>query len=104
MLATEQLAKLRTRVVEPDQLVTLFDALGDPCRLKVLGLLRVHKELCVTELATVLGMSMSAVSHQLRYLRLAGLVTSYRDGKMICYRLADDALPREVRKLLKRLA
>jgi len=47
-------------------------------------------EVCVCDIAEVLNMSQSAISHQLRVLKLAGLVRSRRDGKTVYYSLADD--------------
>ena len=66
----------------------IFGALGDPTRLRLLVALR-HQPLCVHELSQVLGVSESAVSHQLRMLRILRLVTSRRDGKRVYYSLDD---------------
>jgi DNA-binding transcriptional ArsR family regulator len=59
-----------------------FAALGDPSRL--------GGELCVCDLAAVLGMTQSAVSHQLRLLRTLHLVTPRREGRIVYYSIADD--------------
>lgn len=61
--------------------------LGDPTRLRILLSLAHAGELCVCDLADVLGMETSAISHQLRKLRDSGLVTNYREGPTIYYRL-----------------
>lgn len=66
-----------------------FSALGDPTRFRILEALG-HGELCVCDLTAVVGVSQSAVSHQLRVLRDRGLVTFRRDGQRALYRLADD--------------
>jgi len=67
----------------------IFQILADPTRLGIVDALR-HRELCVADLATVVGSSESAVSHHLRQLRLSRLVRTRRDGRMIYYRLDDD--------------
>lgn len=65
-----------------------FKVLGDPTRLKILHALG-KGELCVCDLGVALGMSVSAVSHQLSVLKQARLVTHRRDGKVIFYTLSD---------------
>ncbi len=60
-------------------------ALGDPTRLMVVSALAHGEELCVCDLAWVCGRSQNLVSHHLRVLRHAGLVTSRRDKKMVMY-------------------
>ena len=69
-------------------LAEVFRTLGDPTRVKLLYALSV-RELCVCDLAAVVGMSESAVSHQLRVLRAQKLVRFRRDGKVVYYSLAD---------------
>ncbi len=74
---------------------TLFDLsdfykiFGDTTRVKILYALD-KSQLCVCDISAILGMSVSAVSHQLRTLREADLVRSTRQGKIIYYSLADD--------------
>ena len=70
-------------------LAELFKIFGDESRLKILFVLG-DGELCVDELSEVVGMSQSAVSHQLRILKGSRLVKGRRDGKRIYYSLADD--------------
>ena len=72
-----------------DDLSDFFKVLGDSTRMKVLLALD-DGEMCVYHISEELDMSMSAVSHQLRILRDAKLVTSRRDGKNIYYSLCDD--------------
>jgi len=62
---------------------------GDPTRLRIIHALSIKKELCVCDLAAIAGLSVSAVSHQLRLLRDRNLVASRRDGRMVYYRLFD---------------
>ena len=82
------------RAAMPDENVTadlsdFFKVFGDSSRMRILFALD-RRELCVCDLSAALGMTKSAVSHQLRFLRTNHLVTSRREGKNIFYRLADD--------------
>ncbi len=70
-------------------LAELFKMFGDATRAKILGCLQV-RDLNVGEIAEVLGMSVSAVSHQLRVLRGAKLVKGTKEGKEVRYSLDDD--------------
>ncbi len=68
---------------------TFFKVLGDPTRLRILHAL-LAGELCVCDLGETLGMSVSAVSHQLAVLKSARLVSHRREGKVVFYSLSDD--------------
>jgi ArsR family transcriptional regulator len=63
--------------------------LGDVTRIKILFALMVE-EMCVCDLSVLMNMKQSAISHQLRQLKQAGLVKNRRDGKVIYYSLFDD--------------
>jgi len=67
---------------------SLHSALGDPTRLKILLALSHGEELCVCDISHVIGLSVSATSHQLRLLRNLNLVKYRTDGKMAYYVLA----------------
>ncbi|WP_291428768.1 helix-turn-helix transcriptional regulator [Deinococcus sp.] len=67
---------------------TLLKVIADPTRLKLLSALRTG-ELCVCDLSAVIGLSESAVSHQLRLLREQRIVTVRRQGRVAYYRLLD---------------
>lgn len=69
-------------------LADFYKVFGDVTRVKILCVL-FQSELCVCDLAEVLGMTQSAVSHQLRVLKQAKLVKNRRDGKIVYYSLAD---------------
>ena len=71
------------------QLANLFKAFSDPTRARILWALKCH-EMCVCDLAVLLNMTKSAISHQLKHLRLSNLVKLERDGKVVFYSLADD--------------
>ncbi|QQE77767.1 metalloregulator ArsR/SmtB family transcription factor [Alicyclobacillus sp. SO9] len=66
-----------------------FKALADPTRIRILSNL-IRRELCVCDLAEILGMTQSAVSHQLRTLRMMRIVKNRREGNTVYY-TCDDA-------------
>ncbi|MBQ8356916.1 MAG: helix-turn-helix transcriptional regulator [Clostridia bacterium] len=70
-------------------LAELYKMFGDSTRIKILYVL-FDSELCVCDIASLLGMTVSAISHQLRILRSAKLVDFRREGKTVFYSLADD--------------
>jgi DNA-binding transcriptional ArsR family regulator len=70
-------------------LADLFAAMGDPNRVRLIFALA-QRELCVCDLAAVLGLSVSAVSHQLRLLRGLRLVKYRREGRLAYYSLDDE--------------
>ncbi len=69
-------------------LAELFKIFGDATRVKILFLL-LKEEMCVCDIAKLLGMQQSAISHQLRVLKQASLVRFRREGKTVYYSLAD---------------
>ena len=70
-------------------MVDLFKVLSDPTRIKILYAISKH-EICVNDIAQILNMTQSAVSHQLKNLKQAALIKSRREGQTIYYRLSDD--------------
>ncbi len=70
-------------------LAELFKVFGDTTRIKILYAL-FEEEMCVCDIAALLGMTQSAISHQLRVLKAAGLVKYRREGKIVYYSLDDD--------------
>ena len=70
-------------------LAELFKVFGDTTRIRILYVL-FESEMCVCDIAELLNMSQSAISHQLRVLKQAKLVGNRREGKTIYYFLADD--------------
>ena len=88
----DRLEKVREKLPDVDELydlAELFKVFGDSTRIRILYVL-FQSELCVCDLAEVLGMTQSAVSHQLKILKQAKLVTGRREGKSVFYALADD--------------
>lgn len=71
------------------EMAELFKMFGDSTRIKILYLL-LDSEKCVQEITDAAGATQSAISHQLRLLKQARLVRSRRQGKQVCYSLADD--------------
>jgi DNA-binding transcriptional ArsR family regulator len=92
----KRLAKMMPAKEQVAELSDLFQLLSDPNRIRTLFALS-HDEVCVCDLSAILGMSDSAVSHQLRLLRALRLVKSRRDGRIIHYSLTDN----HVTKLLE---
>ena len=81
-----------SKMCEKDEyiaLTSLFKLFGDGTRVKILHALELH-EMCVCDLAALLGVTKSAVSHQLKLLRMSNLVKSRRKGQNVFYNLADD--------------
>jgi DNA-binding transcriptional ArsR family regulator len=70
-------------------LADLFKVFGDSTRVKIICAL-FRAEMCVCDIAVLLGMTKSSISHQLRVLKQAKLVEYRRDGKVVYYSLADD--------------
>jgi len=98
-----RVAGLRGALIGPasvDALAEIFRALGDPTRVRVLDALS-HGELCVCDLAQLIGLSQSATSHQLRLLRALRLVRSRRAGRMVFYTLDDRHIVTLVRQGLR---
>ena len=84
----------RVRNAMPDggdfyNLANLYKMFADNTRLRILWALSCE-EMCVCDLAVLLGMTKSAISHQLKFLRLTNLVKYDKQGKVVYYSLADD--------------
>ncbi len=85
-----QAAKEQALTAKDNELLAaLFKAMGDPNRLQILWALD-QEEMCVCDLALFIGVSESAVSHQLRQLRQLQLVSNRRQGPILYYRLTDN--------------
>ena len=70
-------------------LAELFKVFGDSTRIRILYVL-FESDVCVADIAEALNMTQSAISHQLRILKQAKLVSARREGKSVSYSLADD--------------
>lgn len=87
----DTIEKIKALMPDDDQLIDLaelFKVFGDSTRIKILSALS-GGELCVCDISTAVGMTSSAVSHQLKILKNAELVKFRREGKTVFYSLAD---------------
>ena len=92
VIDADRVEATRDRVLdggEAAEVAKLFRLLGDPGRVRMLSALLEAGELCVCDLAAVVGMAESSVSHSLRLLRTAGAVRHRRAGRQVFYRLED---------------
>lgn len=88
----DTIEKIKAAMPDDDRLIDLaelFKVFGDSTRIKILSALS-GGELCVCDISTAVGMTSSAVSHQLKILKNAKLVGFRREGKTVFYSLADD--------------
>ncbi len=92
VIHTDIIDKVKTKMPEEStlyDLAELFKVFGDSTRIKILWALG-ESEMCVCDIASLLNMTHSAISHQLRYLKKARLVKNRKDGKVVYYSLDDD--------------
>lgn len=92
-LTSAELSELASSMLPQDDVEVIsefFKALADPTRISIVDALQKHEWLCVSDLAELLGLTKSAVSHQLCNMRLNKLVRLKRDGKRVFYALNDD--------------
>ena len=95
----DRVAAAKARMIpndEANQLTELFRLLGDPTRVQILYALVEVGELCVCDLAAVVDVPETSISHALRLLRTAGVVRNRKNGRMVYYSLSDA----HVRRLL----
>lgn len=88
---SDTIEKIKSLMPDEDVLIDLaelFKVFGDSTRIKILSVLS-GGELCVCDISTAVGMTSSAVSHQLKILKNADLVQFRREGKTVFYSLAD---------------
>lgn len=88
----ELITKVSEHMPDEDELydlAELFKVFGDSTRIRILFVL-FESEMCVCDLAETLNMTQSAISHQLKILKQAKLVSNRREGKSVFYSLADD--------------
>lgn len=88
----EKVKKVCEKIPDEDELydlAELFKVFGDSTRIRILFVL-FASEMCVCDIAESLHMNQSAISHQLKILKQAKLVTSRREGKSVIYSLADE--------------
>ncbi|MDD2766603.1 MAG: metalloregulator ArsR/SmtB family transcription factor [Candidatus Moranbacteria bacterium] len=102
MLTKEELMRVKQEMAKNDNRTQLiFEALGDPGRFRIFRLLMDYKELCVTEVAAIFDITVSAVSQQLKILERVGLVYRVKTGQMVCYEIKDEKEVQRMVQLLK---
>lgn len=99
----ETVRRLRPMMEQVEGLGAIFKALADDTRLKVICALG-EAELCVCDVAALIGSSKATASYHLRVLHRLGLARYRRAGKLVYYRLADPQLGRLVKELLRHAA
>ncbi len=91
MLTKEETQSMKSKIKgRGGRLALILEALGDPTRLRIFRLLMERRDLCVTDVAAILGGTVSGASQQLRVLERVGLARRERMGQMICYELRDE--------------
>lgn len=88
---------LKEKVLEVAGLSEIFKILGDETRTKILYILA-QQPLCVCEIATIMGMTLPAISHHLRLLKALRLVKNNRNGKLVYYALDDQHILNLIRE------
>jgi len=83
-----------------ERFICAMQILGDKTRFKIFKLLMTNDEMCVTDIADELGITLSAVSQHFRKFEMAGLVDKERMGQKICYMIKDDEFVGEIVKLV----
>lgn len=84
------------------RLVSAMQALGDKTRFRMFKLMLQDRDMCVSEIAATLGLSVPAVSQHFRIFEYVGLVDKHRDGQKVCYELKHGSrLVQEFKEILK---
>ncbi len=104
LLTPREIRKIRSRIrKDNERLPVMFQALGDPGRFRIFRLLMHRHDICVTDVASLFGVSVSAASQQLKILERTGLVHKERMGRMLCYEVRNgDPLVRSLTGILIR--
>lgn len=88
MLSKDQVRDIQQEhLLDDDELSRAFGVLGDQNRWRIFKLLVEYRDLCVTDLANILNVSVPAVSQQLRVMEMSGLIKKERQGQMTCYKI-----------------
>ena len=101
----ERVEKVEKNLPEEERVVEMagfFQAFSDPTRLRIILALAIE-ELCVCDITAVAGVSVSAVSHQLRYLRNLNVVKKRKQGKMVYYSLKDEHIREVIRTVTEHI-
>jgi DNA-binding transcriptional ArsR family regulator len=85
-----KVTRMKARVHEAEGVAKLFKALADDTRAKIIYALALESELCVCDVANIIGSTIANTSHHLRLLRNMGLAKYRKEGKLVFYSLDDD--------------
>lgn len=85
VLTPEEIKEVQEVLSRDERLPALFNALSDPTRFRMLKLLLEYRNLCVTDMARVLEISVPAASQQLKILEWSGVIVPERQGQRMCY-------------------
>ncbi|HBV95499.1 MAG: ArsR family transcriptional regulator [Peptococcaceae bacterium BICA1-7] len=96
----EKVEKIKSMVGITEGMAQVFKAMADDTRLKIVYALSLE-ELCVCDVAGIIGSSVATASHHLRLLSNSGLAGSRREGKMVFYSLKDDCVREIINSALK---
>jgi len=91
-LTPNEIESIKSQMLASDDALVMsefFKAFSDPTRLNMVHAMLLHKWLCVSDIATLVELSKSAVSHQLAYMRINKLVKVKREGRKVFYALND---------------
>jgi len=83
---------IRFNEKEINSVVSMFKALSDPTRLRIISVLTQESSICVSDIAELLDMSISRVSHHLSMLEKMGFTRHKQDGKQVYYTIDDDCI------------
>ncbi|MHB9019552.1 MAG: ArsR/SmtB family transcription factor [Minisyncoccota bacterium] len=86
--------------VKNSKILKTLNLIGDPNRLKIICFIFNKKNVCVSDIATSLGLSVATASHHLRVLSGGELVDPVRNGKRICYRFSGSKLAGDIKKII----
>lgn len=105
-LTNNQIAIIKKTIVKgKDRLPIIFNAVSDPTRCRVFRLLMVTRgeDVKVTDIAHIMGMTIPAISQQLKLLEQSGLVTREKNGQVVYYRVkSDDALVNSIVQIIQK--
>ncbi len=106
MAATKKKAQTRIEFEddELDDVIDIFRALSDHSRVRIISALTRKESLCVSDIAELLDMPISRVSHHLSTLKMLGFVRSKQDGKQVFYSIDDDCITDIMKRALDHVA
>lgn len=105
MYSPQAIKAIRKNLRVNSRLSQAFDALSDPTRYQIFTLLAWHRDLCATDIAAILRISVPAACHHLKILEFSGITKRQRVGQMICYELRrEDPVVKSIEKFIGKLA